>query len=189
MDGVLRVRRHRPAVREAREVAAPQAAAGALEGVEAPTNALPEPPRARNPRPRRPQLGGLAEGLLARRRLLATPDRPTQRLLAQDHRPEGVPRPLPPPPGMLSEPPGADRTPGGVGGARASLAPPRVEAGAGGTSDQAATPRGARARGWGGGGRGGPAPYPIRCGGGSNQRPVGHAARRGRTRLPPTLLR
>jgi RNA-directed DNA polymerase len=54
MDGVLRVRRQHPAVREAREVAAPQATAGALEGVEAPTNALPEPPRARDPRPGRP---------------------------------------------------------------------------------------------------------------------------------------
>src|SRR5919109_3911688 len=108
MDGVLRVRRHRPAVREAREVAAPQAQTGALEGVEAPTDALPEPPRARYPRPRRPLMGGLAEGILARRRVLATPDRPAQRLLAQDHGPEGVHRSLPPFPGMLSEPPGAD---------------------------------------------------------------------------------
>src|SRR4051812_32779372 len=108
MDGVLRVRRHLPAVREARQVAAPQAQTGALEGVEAPTNALPEPPRARDPRPRRPLLGGVAEGLLARCRVLATPESPAQRLLAQDHRPERIPRPVPSLPGMLSEPPGAD---------------------------------------------------------------------------------
>ena len=57
---------------------------GALERVEAPTNALPEPPRARYPRSRRPLMGGVAEGLLARRRLLATPTRPAERLLAQD---------------------------------------------------------------------------------------------------------
>ena len=100
--------RHHPAVREAREVVAPQATAGALEGVEAPTNALPEPPRARYPRSRRPLMGGVAEGLLARRRVLATPTRAAERLLAQDHGPERVHRPLPPFPGMLSEPPGAD---------------------------------------------------------------------------------
>ena len=49
---------------------------GALEGVEASTNALPEPPRARYPRSRRPLMGGVAEGVLARRRVLATPDAP-----------------------------------------------------------------------------------------------------------------
>jgi hypothetical protein len=38
MDGVLRVRRHLPTVRQARQVAAPQAQAGALEGVETRTN-------------------------------------------------------------------------------------------------------------------------------------------------------
>ena len=108
MDRLLRVCRHHPAVREAREVAAPQAQTGALERVEAPTNALPEPPRARYPRPRRPLMGGVAEGLLARRRILATPTRPAERLLAQDRWPERVHRPLPPFPGMLSEPPGAD---------------------------------------------------------------------------------
>ena len=108
MDRLLRVCRHRPAVREAREVAAPQAQAGALEGVEAPSNALPEPARARYPRPGRPLMGGVAEGVLARRGLLAAPDRPTQRLLAQDHGPERIHHPLPPCPGMLSEPPGAD---------------------------------------------------------------------------------
>jgi hypothetical protein len=47
-------------------------------------------------------------GVLARRGFLATPDRPTQRLLAQDHGPERIHRTLPPCPGMLSEPPGAD---------------------------------------------------------------------------------
>ena len=108
MDRLLRVCRHHPAVREAREVAAPQAQTGALERVEAPTNALPEPPRARYPRPRRPLMGGVAEGLLARRRILATPTGPAERLLAQDRWPERVHRPLPPFPGMLSEPPGAD---------------------------------------------------------------------------------
>src|SRR5450755_3698149 len=108
MDGLLRVGRHRPAVREAREVAAPQAPAGALERVEAPPNALPEPPRARYPRSRRPLMGGVAEGVLARRRVLATPKSPAERLLAQDHGPERVHRTLPPFPGMLSEPPGAD---------------------------------------------------------------------------------
>src|SRR5205807_3074931 len=73
-----------------------------------PTNALPEPPRARYPRPRRPLMGGVAEGLLARRRILATPTGPAERLLAHDRWPERVHRPLPPFPGMLSEPPGAD---------------------------------------------------------------------------------
>ena len=87
---------------------APQAPTGALERVEAPTNALPEPPRARHPRPRRPLMGGVTEGVLARRRILATPTSAPQRLLAHDHRPERVRRPLPPFPGMLSEPPGAD---------------------------------------------------------------------------------
>src|SRR5689334_10555189 len=53
-------------------------------------------------------MGGLAEGVLARRRVLATPDRPAERLLAPDHGPERVHRSLPPLPGMLSEPPGAD---------------------------------------------------------------------------------
>ena len=108
MDRLLRVCRHHPAVREAREVAAPQAQTGALERVEASTNALPEPPRARYPRSRRPLMGGIAEGLLARRGILATPTRPAERLLAQDRWPERVHRPLPPFPGMLSEPPGAD---------------------------------------------------------------------------------
>jgi RNA-directed DNA polymerase len=76
--------------------------------VEASTNALPEPPRARYLRPRRPAHGRVAEGLLACRWVLATPTRATQHLLAQDHWPERVHRPLPPFPGMLSEPPGAD---------------------------------------------------------------------------------
>jgi hypothetical protein len=49
-------------------------------------------------------------------RVLATPDGPAQRLLAQDHRPERVHRSLPSFPGMLSEPPGADPYAGGVGG-------------------------------------------------------------------------
>jgi hypothetical protein len=56
----------RPAVREARQMAASQAQRGALEGVVAPTNALPEPRRARYLRSGRPQLGCLAEGVLAR---------------------------------------------------------------------------------------------------------------------------
>ena len=107
--GLLRVCRHHPAVRAARQMAAPQAQTGALERVEAPTNALPEPPHTRcHPRPRRPLMGGITDGLLARRRILATPTRAAQHLLAQDHRPERVHRPLPPLPGMLSEPPGAD---------------------------------------------------------------------------------
>src|ERR1035441_4158514 len=53
-------------------------------------------------------MGSVAEGLLACRWVLATPTRATQHLLAQDHWPERVPRSLPPFPGMLSEPPGAD---------------------------------------------------------------------------------
>ncbi len=53
-------------------------------------------------------MGGVAEGVLARRGVLATADRPAQRLLAQDHGPERIHRTLPPCPGMLSEPPGAD---------------------------------------------------------------------------------
>ena len=48
-----------------------------------------------DPRPRRPLMGGLAEGVLARRRL-STPDRPAERLLAQDHGPERIHRSLPP---------------------------------------------------------------------------------------------
>src|SRR5215831_14442002 len=53
-------------------------------------------------------MGGLTEGVLARRRVLAAPDRAAERLLAQDTRPERVHRSLPSFPGMLSEPPGAD---------------------------------------------------------------------------------
>jgi hypothetical protein len=53
-------------------------------------------------------MGGIAEGLLAHRRVLAAPTSPAKRLLAQVTRPEGIPRPLPRFPGMLSEPPGAD---------------------------------------------------------------------------------
>src|SRR5437588_10458932 len=53
-------------------------------------------------------MGGVTEGVLARRRILATPTRPAERLLAQDRWHERVHRPLPPFPGMLSEPPGAD---------------------------------------------------------------------------------
>ncbi len=49
--------RYRPAVRGARQVAAPQAQTGALERVEAPSNALPEPPSARYPRRRRSLYG------------------------------------------------------------------------------------------------------------------------------------
>jgi hypothetical protein len=75
-------------VRAVRQVAAPQAQTGALEGVEASTNALPEATRARYFRPGRPLLGGIAEGALARRRVLATPKSTVERLLAQDHRPE-----------------------------------------------------------------------------------------------------
>jgi hypothetical protein len=88
-------------------VAAPQAQAGALEGVEAPTDALTEPPRARYPGPGRPLMGGLAEGVLAGGRVLAAPDRAAECPLAQDTRPEGVHRCLPSFPGMLSEPPKA----------------------------------------------------------------------------------
>ena len=51
------------------------AAAGALEGMEAPTNAVAQPARVRYPRTRRPPMGVLAQGLLARRRLLAPPAR------------------------------------------------------------------------------------------------------------------
>ena len=53
-------------------------------------------------------MGSVAEAPLARRRVLAAPESPAQRLLAQDRGPEGVHRCLPPFPGMLSEPPGAD---------------------------------------------------------------------------------
>ena len=130
MDGLLRVGQHHPALREAREVVAPQATAGALERVEAPTNALPEPTRARYPRSRRPLMGGIAEGLLARRRVLATPTRAAERLLAQDHGPERFHRPLPPFPGMLSEPPGADPHAGwcGRGQGEPGLYPIRIGA-------------------------------------------------------------
>ena len=66
-------RRHLPAVRQAREAAAAQAQTGALERVEAPPNALPEPPDAGYLRPRRSLMDSVAEGLLAHRRLLAAP--------------------------------------------------------------------------------------------------------------------
>src|SRR5919201_2998469 len=75
--------------------------------MEAPQDALPESARARPPRPRLPRSGRLAEGLLGDRAFTPTPASPPQRLLAQDHGPEGLSRPLPPLPGMLSEPPGA----------------------------------------------------------------------------------
>jgi hypothetical protein len=72
-------------------------------------------------------LGRLAKGLLARRRLLAAPDRPAQRLLAQDHGPDRIHRPLPPLPGCIANRPVRTRTPGGVGGAGVSPAPTRFE--------------------------------------------------------------
>src|ERR671936_673206 len=75
--------------------------------MEAPQDALPESARARPPRPRLPRSGRLAEGLLGDLAFSPAPASPPQRLLAQDHGPEGLPRPLPPFPGMLSEPPGA----------------------------------------------------------------------------------
>ena len=59
-------------------------------------------------RPGCPQLGSLAEGVLARRWVLATPKSTAKRLLAQDHGPKRIHRSLPTLPGMLSEPPGAD---------------------------------------------------------------------------------
>src|SRR6266545_1034157 len=107
MDGVLLLRRNLPAVREARQVATPTAAADPLEGMEAPENALPGVARARPPRARLPRSGRLAERLLGDLALSPTPASPPQRLLAPDHGPEGLPRPLPRFPGMLSEPPGA----------------------------------------------------------------------------------
>ena len=55
----------------------------------------------------RPSMGVLAEGVLAHRRLQSPRRRPAQRLLDRS-RPAGIPRPLPPFPGMLSEPPDAD---------------------------------------------------------------------------------
>ena len=131
MDGLLRVGHHHPAVREAREVVAPQATAGALERVEAPTNALPEPTRARYPRTRRTLMGGVTEGLLARRRILATPKSPAERLLAHDRWPERVYRALPPFPGMLSEPPGADPHAGWCGRGQGEPGPYPIRCGGG----------------------------------------------------------
>jgi group II intron maturase/reverse transcriptase-like protein len=93
--------------------------------------------------------------VLARRRLLATPNRPAQRLLAQDHRPEGVPRPVPPPPGMLSAPPGADPHAGWCGKGQGEPDPYPIRSGGGrkpGTSRL--TPRGPGRRGPGCRGRG-----------------------------------
>jgi hypothetical protein len=69
--------------------------------------ALPESARARSPGARLPRSGRLAEGLLGAPAPPPTPASPTKRPVAQDHGPEGRPRPLPPGPGMLSEPPGA----------------------------------------------------------------------------------
>ena len=48
----------------------------------------------------RPPVGVLAQGVLAHRRIQSPRHRPTQRLLDQP-RPAGIPRPLPPLPGML----------------------------------------------------------------------------------------
>src|SRR3989304_5522780 len=75
--------------------------------MEARQEAPPEPACARPPRARLPRSGRLAEGLLGDRALSPTPASPPQRLLAQGHGPEGLSRPLPPFPDMLSEPPGA----------------------------------------------------------------------------------
>ena len=60
------------------------------------------------------------KGLLAHRRLSGPFHRPAQRLLGQS-RPARVPRSLPPLPGMLSEPPGADPHAGWCGGRRGEL--------------------------------------------------------------------
>ena len=122
------------------EVAAPQAQAGALEGVEAPTNALPEPPRARYPRPRRPLMGGSQKGYWRVAGSWPLQTRPAQRLLAQDHGPERIPRPLPPLPGMLSEPPGADPHAGWCGRGRGEPGPYPIRCG-GGRQPRTSRPR------------------------------------------------
>jgi hypothetical protein len=65
--------------------------------------------------------GTLAVGRPRRRGTGASPGpghsrEPAQRLLAHDHRPDGIRRPVPSFPGMLSEPPGADPHAGWCGG-------------------------------------------------------------------------
>jgi len=75
---------------------APQAQAGALErSGSAHKTRYRKPARARYLRPGCPQLGSLAERVLARRWVLATPTSTAERLLAPDHGPERVHRSLP----------------------------------------------------------------------------------------------
>ena len=83
-------------------------------------------------------MGSAAEGVPARRQVLAAPTRAAERLLAQDRWPERVHRRLPPFPGMLSELPGADPHAGWCGRGQGKPGLTRLDAAAGGNPDQSA---------------------------------------------------
>src|SRR4249919_2781015 len=107
MDGLLQAGRHPDPVRGSRRMAQTPTTASAMEGVEAPPHAEAQPASERYLRGDRPQVGVLAQGVLAHRRIQSPRRRAAQRLLDRP-RPAGIPRSLPPLPGMLSEPPDAD---------------------------------------------------------------------------------
>src|SRR5438067_10569431 len=90
-------------------------------------------------------MGGVAEGVLACRRVLATPKGIAERLLAQDHGPERVHRSLPTFPGMLSEPPGADPHAGWCGRGQGEPGPYPIPREPGAATPPATRP-GSRAR-------------------------------------------
>ena len=129
-DGVLLFRRHFLPFDKVDKWPRRRLKAGAPEGVEARTSALLEPPGGSVSPPASSVTGGIAEGLPAHRRVLATSKGPTKHLLAQVTWPERIPRPYRGFRESWANRPVPTRMPGGVGGARASLASTRFCAGA-----------------------------------------------------------
>src|SRR6266540_874551 len=105
-------------------MAAPTAAAGSLEGMEARPDAGPQPAITRRPAWQSPRVGQHQQGTLADRRLLDPLHDPDPGLLGTP-RPSGIPRSLPPFPGRDANRRMRTRMSGGVGGAGVSPAPTR----------------------------------------------------------------
>src|SRR5215210_2731241 len=105
-------------------MAAPPAAAGAVQGMEAWPDTGPQPALARRPAWQGPPVGQHQQRTLAHRRLLDPDHHPDQGILDQP-RPARIPRPLPPFPGRDANRRMRTRMSGGVGGAGVSPAPTR----------------------------------------------------------------